>query len=50
MDKLDRWVTLLTNVDVIVRLVVLIYEIDLNTQALENSLCHSDATSRNRAH
>ncbi len=50
MDKLNRWVTLFTNVDVIVRLVVLIYEIDLNTQAPENSLRHSDATSRNRAH
>jgi hypothetical protein len=36
MDRLNGWVTLLTNLAVLAGLVVLIYEVNQNTQALQN--------------
>ena len=36
MDKLNRWLTQLTNLGVLVGLVVLVYEVNQNTQALQN--------------
>jgi hypothetical protein len=36
MDMLDIWFTRLTNIGVIVGLVVLVYEVNQNTQALQN--------------
>jgi hypothetical protein len=36
MHKLNRWMTTVTNIGVIVGLVVLIYEVNLNTQSVQN--------------